>query len=182
MDAELPLSTASHVGLIDDAGERVVAAGAVHACLGVDALIRPHADDFALLDRVGCVFVHFNLERTTNRAGLRYALVPIWRAGFRDAHGAEVLPVVDVRRFRTGTCVEVLQHISLDSVTEEQLALSLPGLRSVGQLRAALVQRYGALFPGLDEGQIAAHGCSITRLSLDEHLAEPRATARPNCK
>lgn len=178
MNAELPFSTPSHVGIVDDTGERVVATVAVHARLGVDALIRLHADDFALLDRVGRTFVHFNLERTTNRVGLRYALVPIWRAGSRDAGGAEVLPVVDVRRLRTGTCIEVLQRVPLDSVTEAQLSLSLPGIRSVGQLRAALVQRYGAMFPGLDEAQLAAHGCSITRLNLDEQLAGPAVAAR----
>jgi hypothetical protein len=45
--------------------------------------------------------------------------------------------------------------------------LSLPGIRSTKQLRAALLQRYGAMFPGLDEAQVAARGCAITRLVLN---------------
>ncbi len=167
VDAALPLSTKSHIGIVDDEGERVVATGTVHLRLGVSGLIRLHADDYTLLGQAGRIFVHFNLERTTNRVGGRYAMVPIWRAGFRDGNGGEVLPIVDVRRFRTGTCTEVLQHVSLASVTTEQLALSLPGIRSTEQLRAALLQRYGAMFPGLDERQVVARGCAITRLILD---------------
>jgi len=166
VDAALPLSTKSHIGIVDDEGERVVATGTVHLRLGVSGLIRLHADDYTLLGQAGRIFVHFNLERTTNRVGERYAMVPIWRAGFRDGNGGEVLPIVDVRRFRTGTCTEVLQHVSLASVTTEQLALSLPGIRSTEQLRAALLQRYGAMFPGLDERQVVARGCAITRLIL----------------
>jgi len=34
-------------------------------------------------------------------------------------------------------------------------------------LRAALLQRYSAMFPGLDETQVVARGCAITRLILD---------------
>jgi len=84
-----------------------------------------------------------------------------------DGNGSEVLSIVDVRRFRTGTCTEVLQYVPLASVTAEQLALSLPGIRSTKQLRAALLQRYGAMFPGLDEAQVVARGCAITRLVLN---------------
>ena len=166
MDSDLPLSAASSIGIFDDAGERVVATNEAHSRLGVDGLIRLHEDDYALLDRVGREFVHFNLERTTNRVGSRYALVPILRAGARSVDG-EVLPVVDLRRFRTGTCTEVLQRVPLSCVTPGQLAFSLPGIRSVEQLGAALVRRYGAMFPDLDDERIAAHGCAVTRLVLD---------------
>lgn len=167
VDAAFPLSTKSEIGIIDDEGERVVATGTVHLRFGVDGLIRLHAGDYTILGQVGPMFVHFNLERTTNRVGERYALVPIWRAGFRNRNGSEVLPIVDVRRFRTGTCTEVLQHVPLASVTAEQLALSLPGIRSTKQLRTALLQRYGAMLPGLDGAQVVAGGCAITRLVLN---------------
>ncbi|UHC15792.1 hypothetical protein LRS73_25420 [Methylobacterium currus] len=164
----LPISNSRQVAVADGTAERVVAVADLAVSLGVDALIRLHEADFAGLAGVGRDLVHFNLERTINRAGLRYALLPILRPGFRRPGGPEELPVLDPTRFRTGLCVEVRQRVPVAAVTPELFRVSLPTIRDADALAAALVRRYAGLFPDLCPADLVARGCAITRLRLDE--------------
>ncbi|AWN47413.1 hypothetical protein DK419_14705 [Methylobacterium terrae] len=164
----LPISNSRHVAVPEGTSERVVAIADLAASLGADALIRLHEEDFAGLSGLGRDFVHFNLERTINRAGLRYALMPILRAGRRRPGGPEELPVLDPTRFRTGLCVAVRQGLPVAAVTPDLFAHSLPAIRDADALAAALVRRYRPLFPDLDPAGIVARGCAVTRLRLDE--------------
>ena len=164
----LTFSNHTHIGVADDHGAGVVPVDHLRRRFGVADLIRLHEADFALLARVGPCFVHFNLAATTNQLWQRYALVPIVKPGERTANGEEVLPVVDPRRYRLATCTGVVQHVPLDQVTADQFACSLPTIRNVDALRAALLARYRGLFPGLTDPEIVARGCAVTSLDLDE--------------
>ncbi|KMO22663.1 hypothetical protein [Methylobacterium platani] len=164
----LPISNSRQVAVWDGAAERVVAIADLAASLGADALIRLHEADFSELAGVGRDLVHFNLERTINRVGLRYALLPIRRPGRRRPGGPEELPVLDPGRFRTGLCVAVRQGVPVTAVTPDLFAASLPTIRDADSLAAALVRRYGGLFPDLAPAEIVARGCAVTRLRLDE--------------
>ncbi len=114
--AALPISNSRHVAVAEGDATRVVAVADLAASLGAEALIRLHEADFAALAAVGRDLVHFNLERTINRAGTRYALVPIVRPGRRRPGGPEELPVLDPTRFRTGLCVAVRQGVPVAEV------------------------------------------------------------------
>ncbi|MGX7705253.1 hypothetical protein [Methylobacterium sp. Gmos1] len=162
----LPISNSRHVAVADGLASRVVAIADLAASLGVDALIRLHEEDFSGLAGIGRDFVHFNLERTINRVGLRYALLPIRQAGRRRPDGTEELPVLDPGRFRTGLCVEVRQGVPVAAVTPELFGASLPAIRDADALAAALVRRYAGLFPDLGPAALVARGCAITRLRL----------------
>ena len=65
----LPISNSRHVAVAEGGRTRVVAVADLAAALGVDALIRLHRQDFEGLAGIGRDLVHFNLERTINRAG-----------------------------------------------------------------------------------------------------------------
>ncbi len=166
-DETLPLSTASHVGVVAGAGERVTRTEDLLRRLKVDGLIRLHAADFRLLAGAGPMFTHFNLESTSNTAGCRYAILPIVKPGRRLPNGREVLPVVDPTYFRMGTCVETIQRVALTAVTAEHFAESLPTIKTSESLRSALLKRYTGMFPNLTEDDIVARGCALTRLRLD---------------
>ena len=164
----LPLSDATHVRVASPAGERVVAIEELRRQLGVDALIRVHEADFALIPKQVRLLVHFNLEVTLNEAGRRYAVTPITRAGMRLPGGDEVLPAVDPSRARRCTCLKVAQRLPIKDVTAEQLASSLPNIRNADQLRAALLRRYKGMFPGLSDDEILSRGCAVTYLAFDD--------------
>jgi hypothetical protein len=166
-DSALPFSNKTHIGVVEEQGARVATVEEFRRRFGVDALIRLHSTDFALLDRVGRVFVHFNLETTLNEAGHRYAILPIIKPGSRLSDGGEVLPIVDPSRFRLGTCTAVAQRVPLDQITADQFAHSLPTIQTTKQLQAALMTRYAHMFPDLTEKEILARGCAVTRLVLD---------------
>jgi hypothetical protein len=122
----LPFSNETHIGLLEEKGERIAPVAELRRRFGVDALIRLRSTDFALLSRVSRVFVHFNLETTLNEAGWRYAILPIIRPGRRLSNGREILPMVDPSQFRLATCAEVIQRIPIDQITADQFAHSLP--------------------------------------------------------
>jgi hypothetical protein len=148
--------------------ERVAAVDELCHRFGLDALIRLHADDFALLSTIGRVFAHFNLEVTLNEVGRRYALLPILKPGQRRPDGREVLPIVDPTRLRYGLCTQVLQRVPVGQITSTHFAYSLPTIRTVEQLQAALIKRYAHMFPDLSHEAIIARGCAVTRLALEE--------------
>ncbi|KMO35628.1 hypothetical protein VQ03_21495 [Methylobacterium tarhaniae] len=167
----LPISNSRRVAVAEGGRTRVVAVADLAASLGADALIRLHAEDFDGLAGLGRDLVHFNLERTINRVGARYALLPILRPGRRRPDGTEELPVLDPTRFRTGLCIAVRQCVPVTAVTPDLFAASLPAIRDADALAAALVRRYAGLFPDLDPAGLVARGCAITRLRLDEDQA-----------
>ncbi len=164
----LPLSNTTHIGILDSLGERVVLIEDLRRHLRVDALIRLHSDEFALLTTDCRSFVHFNLEFTLNEVGRHYAIVPIVRAGKRLPDGREVLPLIDPAPARRGICAEVIQSLPLDKVTPALFASSLPNIRTQEQLRAALLNRYERMFPHLSKEEILERGCAVTRITFDD--------------
>lgn len=155
------------MGVVSYKGECIIATDALCRHYQVDALIRLHADDFDMLASVGEMFTHFNLEFTSNAVGRRYAILPIVKTGRRLPDGQEVLPIVDIERFRLGICVETIQHVELNAVTPAQFAESLPTIRTLADLGTALIRRYRSMFPDLTDADIVARGCAVTRLQLD---------------
>lgn len=162
----LPLSNTTHIGIRDGCGERVVLIDELRRRFRVDALIRLHSIDFAQLAHDCRSFVHFNLEFTLNELGRHYAVVPIVQAGKRLPDGREVLPVIDPVPARRGICTEIIQRLPLNKVTAALFADSLPNIRSQDQLRAALLDRYGRMFPNLSDEEILRRGCAVTRIDF----------------
>jgi hypothetical protein len=162
----LSFSNRAHIGVIEEGREAIVPVAQLSERYGVDALIRLAAEDYALLEPMRERFVHFNLEVTLNEAGKRYAILPILRPGRRDADGAEILPIVDQHRHRIGICEEVRQRVPLREVEPACLALSLPNIRTLEELEAALVRRYAPMFPRLSTNELLTRGCAITSLVL----------------
>ena len=155
------------IGVVEGGGRKVVPVEYLRRHFRVDALIRLHLEEFAGLAALDRHFVHFNLEMTLNEVGRRYAILPIVVPGRRAVDGQEMLPVVDPGRFRLATCTAVLQRFSIDRVTAEDFVHSLPTIKTVEQLRAALIRRYAKLFPELSSGALIARGCAVTHLRLD---------------
>ncbi len=156
---KLAFSNRSHTRIVDDNGEQIVEVRDLCARLSVDALIRLHSRDHALLESLRWKYVHFNLETTLNRVDERYAILPIVKSGYRTPDGCEVLPVLDPRRYRIGRCNMVLQHVPIESVPSNFFEHSLPTIQTVGELAAALINRYAPLFSPNDGGTSLARVC-----------------------
>jgi len=167
-DPLLPLSNRTHTAVLERGSARIVTVQSLLDRFRADILIRLHADEFSLLSVTGQEFVHFNLETTLNEVGHRCAVVPIVTPGRRLSDGREVLPVIDPTQARLGTCVTVLQRVPLDKVSGDLFQHSLPTIRTVDQLRTALLRRYAQMFPHLNENEIVQRGCAVTKLYLDE--------------
>jgi hypothetical protein len=162
----LPLSNRSHNRIIDDNGERVIAVKDLCDLFRVDALIRVHEQDYALICQLADKYVHFNLEFTLIEQGKRYAILPIVKPGFRKRDKEEVLPVLDPRRYRIGRCEAVLQHVPLENVSTEHFQHSIATIRTIDDLKKALWLRYAPMFPALTSDQLFSRGCAITQIQF----------------
>lgn len=165
-ETKLPPSNSSHNSIVDGDGERVIAVKDLCDLFRVDALIRVREQDYALIDRLPEKYVHFNLEFTLNERGKRYAILPIVRSGFRKQDNEEVLPVLDPSRYRIGRCIAVLQQAPVEDVPAEQFQHSISTIRTIDELRQALVQRYAPMFPTLTTDKLLSRGCAITHIQF----------------
>lgn len=163
----LPFSNKTHTGVLAEGREHIVPIERLLRQFAVDGLLRLHSTDFAELPAHHRLFVHFNLEVTTNEVGRRYAVVPIVKPGRRLPDGRELLPIIDPSHRRVGTCVAVIQRVAIDQITVEQFSHSLPSIRTPHKLREALLRRYSPMFPTLSGEEIVARGCAITQMAFD---------------
>jgi hypothetical protein len=162
----LPLSDSTHIKVIRDGEEKEVAIAELRQLLAVDALIRLQEAEFQLLPRGSPTYTHFNLERTTNAVGKRYAIVPIVKSGRRLDDGTELLPVIDVTPARIGICLEVQQRVPIAEVPRRYLDHSLPHIKTPDQLQDVLLARYRSMFPGLADEEIISRGCAVSLIDF----------------
>lgn len=165
-NTKLPLSNRSYNRIVDDHGERAVAVKDLCDLFGVDALIRVHERDYALIGRLAEKYVHFNLELTLNEQGKHYAVLPIVKSGFRNQNNEEILPVLDPQRYRIGRCDAILQQVPVESVSTEHFRYSISTIRTVDELKMALLLRYAPMFPTLTSDQLLSRGCAITQITF----------------
>jgi hypothetical protein len=167
MDKNL-VSDGTRIGVIDRNGKFLISAAEFQTRLGVDGWIRLSRHDYGQLSERQDRLVHFNLGRTTNQTGLRYAIVPIVERGWRNADGSETPAYVSLTSYAVGICIGVEQHVVLSDVTDEHFRHSLAGISGLPELEEALLARYRPMFPDLSGGEILAQGCAITTLRLIE--------------
>lgn len=165
--SDLSTSEIETIGIVDAEGWREVGLAAFRRRLEVDGWVRLHPADFDALRPSQDLLVHFNLGTTSNEVGRRYAIVPIVRPGRRLPDGAEAIAYVDVRRVRRSICLAVRQAVSLADLAADDFEHSLPTIRSVQELSAALIGRYARMHPTLSEDALLAKGCAISTFRLD---------------
>jgi len=162
----LRLSLSTHTKIIRDGKEMEVAIAELRQLLAVDGLIRLQEAEFQVLRGGQLTYTHFNLERTTNAVGKRYAVVPIVMPGRRLHDDTELLPVIDVERARVGICLEVQQRVPITVVAPRYFDHSLSHIKTRDQLQDVLLARYRGMFPGLTAEDILSRGCAISLIDL----------------
>lgn len=160
------ISDGTRIGVIDQTGKFVISAAEFQTRLGVDGWIRLSRNEYSQLWAQQDKLVHFNLGRTTNQAGLRYAIVPIVEHGWRNADGSEEPAYVSLTSYAVGLCTDVEQHVALADVGDDHFRHSLAGISGRRELEETLLMRYKPMFPELSDGEILAQGCAITTLQL----------------
>lgn len=162
-------SDGSRIGIVDNGMRSIISMEQFQHKLDVDGWVRLSTDDFSRVRAMPTgqtKLVHFNLGRTTNEIGLRYAIVPIVEPGWRKEDGTEVPPYVGLDQAIRSLCIGVDQRVALAAVTDDHYRHSMPGIDTPDALRLALLSRYRRMNPELSDEQILAEGCAITTLDL----------------
>ncbi len=131
----------------------------------IDCVIRLQKEDFVHLDSVKAYLVRFNLQRVNFKVGERIALVLIVKPGYFNGK-KEVLPVLSLKNAVVADCVDVRNNVSYDELTEENFKYSLEHIKSVPELKKAILRRYKKSMPGLSDKQMLALGVSVTKLKI----------------
>ena len=163
-----PPRSSTHITVRENGVDQIVALPLLLQRFGASVGIRLQEEDFAQLRSMGPLLTHFNLGSSIVPAGTNCVLLPIIRAGSRDLQAVETLPVIDPARARRATCVSTVSELTVDTVTAEQFATSLPSIRTASALREALLRRYRPQWPGRSNKEILSQGCTATLLRLDK--------------
>lgn len=124
--------------------------------------IRFHQDDFELLRNINNL-THFNLQISNHKPKAKYYLVKIVRSGFFDGQ-KEVPCLLDYSDAFVFECIECKEHVEYGQLTEEDFKFSLPHIKTVNELKQAIVKRYSVSLPHLSEDEILSAGVSVTTL------------------
>lgn len=143
----------------------------LYARLHIAGIIRIQSQDYEQIFPEG-MYAHFNVARTRHVVGCRYALPRILTSGFFDEKtGEDRPPVLSFKNIYFGTCVDIAHEISYKQVTPEMFQYSMAHIKSIEQLKEAMVDRYSKSRTTLTVEDILALCVSWTLLKL-----EPRTT------
>ena len=133
--------------------------------LGVDSIIRLHPQDFFSVNKKRIFLTHFNLQNTDHSHGKKYALALIIKPGFFDGD-KQKLPVLSFDKIIIAECVNVRNNVPYNKLTSKDFNNSLKNIKSVSQLKKAIIRRYKHSMPYLSSKKILSLGVGITELRI----------------
>ena len=133
--------------------------------LGVHSIIRLPKEDFVHLKGVSTFLTHFNLQKTNHKKGRKYALVLIVKQGFFDGK-TQVLPVLRVDNAVIAECLDVREEVSYKELTDKDFKYSFEHIKSVPELKQAILRRYRKSLPHLFKEELFSLGVCITDLKI----------------
>ena len=127
----------------------------------VEDIVRMQPEDFPNIDATpGSLFLHLNLRETPNRPAnpdepeRKYLIVKIVGPGQPE-------PLLTPEGALLAECVDAKSNVPYDELTDELLALSLPGLKDRVSALATMQKRYGAS-RGLSPKEVEDAGVGYT--------------------
>lgn len=116
--------------------------GELLRALDVEGNIRIQLEDYEKIPE-GELYAHFNLSKIEHRVCARYALPKILKSGFYNAETGETQPpVLSYENVYFGTCIDVRGGISYEEITPELFEHSMTHIKTIEELKCAMVERY----------------------------------------
>jgi hypothetical protein len=112
----------------------------------------------------GC-FTHFNISPSKHLKGYRYILPRILRHGYFDGKN-HVLPLLSFEKILFCECIEVVEHIDYCHLSNNDFKFSMHHIKSVSDLKKAILSRYKISMPNASESEIINKGVSKTTLKI----------------
>lgn len=131
----------------------------------VDKMLRLRQEEFENIREGVFYFTHFNLQYTDHFVGEVFALPLIVTPGYYNSK-TEVLPILCFEDCFVGKCVGVRNNIVYDDLCEEDFKFSVAHIKTVEQLKKAILNRYSQSMPELSTEKIISLGVAITTLKL----------------
>lgn len=131
----------------------------------VNGVIRIHKKDFPLIPRTGR-FTHFNLEVSHHQPGAVYLLIAITAPGSYEEDKKEILPLLDLSESIKARCFSVKEFVPYSEISDVDFKFSLINIKSVAELKNAMLWRYRQSLPAISEKNLLSRGVSITTLDL----------------
>jgi hypothetical protein len=140
--------------------------------MGVVDIVRIQPGDFPKINPTpGWRYTHFNFEKTVNKPGKKYLIARI-----EKTFGKERDPRLSLEGALIAGCVDSQEKLSYDDLTDEQLNLSLEGMKTRSTLEDEMVNRYGPS-RGLDRAAVLAAGLGCTFFEIEKPA--PAVTTAP---
>ena len=134
---------------------------------GIVHLIRFHDTDFKklMLYKESDFLTHFNIQRSAHKKNALCLLVRIAKKGHYDGKN-EIKPILGLNNSLVAKCVFVKNNVSYESLKKEDFKNSLPGIKTVSQLKKAISRRYRNSLSNISDVQKMKLGVGITQLVI----------------
>jgi hypothetical protein len=130
----------------------------------VDEIIKFRKGEFSLLKKHR-ILTHFNLQSTNHKKGNKYLLILIIKPGFFDGR-KEKPPIVSFKNAPVGICLDVRNNVPYEKLRARDFKHSFENIKTVGQLKKAILKRYCQSMPHLTPKEILSLGVGITKLRI----------------
>jgi len=129
----------------------------------VDGIIRIQKNEWDFIDRAQNIIDHFNLQVSYHKAWKKYALIKINKPWFYTKE-KEQLPDLSWKDIIITECIMVKEKLSYDDLKDYNFTYSFKNIKSIDELKKAIIARYSISMPELSNEEILEKWVSLTRL------------------
>lgn len=156
----------NHIRILVEGKEKVIESSILYNKIGIHRFIRIPADEFTIWDKQQFLD-HFNLEHHNHSIWRKYGIIKIvesWR--YNPETDEEKLPLLDIETLRVWELIDSKEYISYSAVTDDMLTYSFPHIKSIDELKQAILKRYSTSLLWLTKEDILAKWVARNRLSF----------------
>jgi hypothetical protein len=138
-----------------------------HTKHNIASMIRIAASEYDGIDAELPYVTHFNMEYGGHIPGSRYAFPRIEKHGFFRTPEDQSGPILSIENILVGTCTASREKVGYDELTNADFAYSMRHIKSIEELRSAILKRYSKSMPDLSADEILRRGVGVTTVKLE---------------
>ena len=131
----------------------------------IDSVIKLLSEDFSFINPRQRQLTHFNIQHAGHSPGKRYLVLKIEKPGFFDKI-KERPPILNMKSALIAKCISIQNQVQYGELSEKDFINSLKHIKSVNELKSAILRRYKQSLSHISEEQKLAMGVSITKLEI----------------
>ena len=134
----------------------------------IQGVIQILPKDFKLIKKNMKRFTHFNIQKSSHKAGKKYMIIKIHKPGYFDGNNFRQAIYSD--QFILAKCLSSKNHIDYKDLNKTCFKYSLSNIKNVEDLKKTIIRRYKNSLAHLSKQDKMSLGVATTELKLIKRL------------